>query len=100
MALYTYACPICGPFEGWRPVSLALADAACPHCGASSPRQISMPFLGLLSRENRIAHQRNERSADRPRVVGQQDLHTLGKPLGHAHSHAPSPYASVLGHAH
>ena len=100
MALYTYECPACGPFEGWRPVSVALADTACPLCGTASPRQISMPFLPAVSRTVREAHERNERSAERPRVVGRDELHTFGHRQGHGHSHGRSMYSSVLGHAH
>lgn len=100
MALYPYECAVCGPFEGWRPISQALEDAPCPNCGMASPRRISMPFLPAVSRQDRRAHELNERSADRPRVVGRDELHNYGKRLGHGHSHGQSMYSSVLGHAH
>jgi putative FmdB family regulatory protein len=100
MALYTYECPTCGPFEGWCPVSQALADSACPRCKTASPRQVSMPFIPAVSRTVRVAHERNERSADRPRVVGRDELHNFGHRRGHGHSHGRSMYSSVLGHAH
>ncbi len=100
MALYPYECPVCGPFEGWRPISLALEDAPCPNCGTASPRRISMPFLPAVSRQVRRAHELNERSADRPRVVGRDELRNFGGRLGHGHSHGRSMYSSVLGHSH
>ena len=100
MALYTYECATCGPFDGWRPVSQALADMPCPCCGTVAPRQISMPFLPVVSRTGRAAHERNERSAERPRVVGRDELHKFGHRPGDGHSHGRSMYSSVLGHGH
>jgi putative FmdB family regulatory protein len=100
MPLYSYACPGCGPFEEWRALSLSQADTDCPACGKASPREVSLPFVPCVSRDVRIAHERNERSAERPRVVGRDELHRLGRPRGHSHSHGRSMYSSVLGHAH
>jgi putative FmdB family regulatory protein len=100
MALYGYECRACGHFEAWRPIDQALEDIPCPACGTPSPRQISTPFLAAVSREVRTAHERNERAAERPRVVGHDELHKLGPRLGHGHSHGRSMYSSVLGHAH
>ena len=100
MPLYGYECQNCGPFEDWRPLSLAEADSHCPQCGGASPRQVSLPFVPCISHEARIAHARNERSMDRPRVVGRDDLHRFGRPRAHNHAHGRSMYSSVLGHAH
>jgi putative FmdB family regulatory protein len=98
MPLYSYECRKCGPFQDWRALSLAGADADCPLCGQASRRQVSMPFLSSVSRNVRIAHERNERSMERPRVMGREELHKLGHARGH--SHGRSMYSSVLGHAH
>lgn len=99
MPLYRYECPACGPFEDWRTLSQATEDVPCPACAAAAPRTIAMPFLGCVSRETRIAHQRNERSAEEPRVVRREELHGSGH-AHHGHVHGRSMYSSVLGHAH
>jgi putative FmdB family regulatory protein len=100
MPLYNYVCPTCGPFDDWRPLSQAEADAACPGCAAPSHRSVAMPFLARVSRETRIAHQRNEQSAEQPRVMGPEELNRLGQARSHGHAHGRSMYSSVLGHAH
>ena len=100
MPFYSYECPKCGPFEERRALNLAEADADCPSCGKASRRTLSMPFLSRASRADRIAHQRNERSMEQPRVMGREELHRLGHAHGHSHSHGRSMYSSVLGHAH
>jgi putative FmdB family regulatory protein len=100
MPLYNYVCPTCGPFDDWRPLSQAEADAACPSCATLSRRSVAMPFLACVSREVRIAHQRNERSADQPRVVGRDELHRHDHAHTHGHQHGRSMYSSVLGHSH
>lgn len=99
MPLYQYACRTCGPFEDWRTLDQSQADAACPACAAPSPRTMALPFIPCVSGNVRVAHERNERSMDRPRVVGREDLHRFGRPR-HTHSHGRSMYSSVLGHAH
>jgi putative FmdB family regulatory protein len=98
MPLYSYQCLQCGSFEDWRAVSLANSDADCPLCGQASRRQMSMPFLSCVSRNVRIAHERNEKSMEQPRVVGRDELHKHGHARGHPHGR--SMYSSVLGHAH
>ncbi len=82
MPLYDYECTSCGPFRVWRPMSEWEADALCPDCSQPAPRQAAAPMLGVLSTNNRIAHERNERSAHEPKVVRREDL-----PRGHHHGH-------------
>jgi putative FmdB family regulatory protein len=107
MPLYDYACDGCGPFRDWHPMSEAAADAECPACGRPSKRTVSMPFLRCVSRNVRIAHERNERSADEPKVMRREELlaaHGQIRPHGNrppGHHHGRNMYrSSVLGHAH
>lgn len=82
MPLYDYECKDCGPFRDWRSMSEWEIDVPCPDCSLPAPRRAAAPMLGVLSANNRIAHERNERSAHEPKVVRRQDL-----PGGHRHSH-------------
>ena len=102
MPLYSYECKVCGPFGDWRPLSQSNAKVPCPQCRKPSRRQIALPFVECITSSVRSAHQRNERSADRPRVMGHDELHRLGhrRGHGHGHTHGRSMYSSVLGHAH
>lgn len=92
MPLYDYACSDCGPFRDWQPMSAAGAPAACPDCGGAAPRTITAPFIANMNPHNRIAHQRNEKSADEPRLARKMthdhnaDAHPHRQ--GHAHSHS------------
>ena len=88
MPLYDYECRNCGPFREWRPMSEWEANAQCPDCSLPAPRQAAAPMLGALSTNNRIAHERNERSAHEPKVVRREDL-PGGQRHGHHHSVSP-----------
>lgn len=68
MAIYSYRCPGCGPFELMRPMSASAAAADCPSCGRTH-RLFGAPALQVLSPEVRAALERDERSADSPEVV-------------------------------
>lgn len=68
MPIYEYQCDRCGTFSNSIPMSRAAEPAACPECGAGSPRIISAPFVAGLSMPLRQAWERNERSAHEPRV--------------------------------
>lgn len=107
MPLYGYVCAACGAFQDWRPMAQSEQDAACPRCGKASPRSVSMPFLPCVSRNVRLAHERNERSADQPAVMRREELDARHGRIGArhvAHRHGDggrSMYrSSVLGHAH
>jgi putative FmdB family regulatory protein len=102
MPLYDYQCRVCGPFKEFRPLSEWDEDTKCPNCGSSSKRCIAMPRLQCVSRNVRVAHERNERSAEEPRVMRRAEL---GAAYGHiaprSQQHGRNMYRrSVLGHAH
>jgi putative FmdB family regulatory protein len=67
MPLYEYQCTSC---EHEFSVLLSLAEYSplrvCPECNAPSPRKISAPRLKLLSENERIARDRNERAVHEP----------------------------------
>lgn len=85
MPLYDYSCKQCGPFREWETMSNASQPAACPTCGGASKRLVCAPFLADMHPHNRIAHQRNEKSASEPRVESRP---SHGEPGGHPHAHA------------
>ena len=63
----------------------------CPDCGKPAPHGISAPFIANMDPNNRIAHQRNEKSANEPRVAsGQPGGHSHGHGHGHGHDHGHS----------
>jgi putative FmdB family regulatory protein len=74
MPLYGYLCEDCGAFQDWRPMAEAADAAACPRCGRGARRSVSMPFLPCVSRNTRLAHERNERSAEAPQVMRREEL--------------------------
>ena len=80
MPFYGYDCDSCGPFTDMQPMSRSSEPMPCPDCGAAAPRSISAPFIANMDPNNRIAHQRNEKSANEPRVA------TMN-PGGHDHHH-------------
>ena len=102
MPLYDYSCEDCGPFRAWRSMSDAAAPEDCPTCGAEARREMTAPFLATMNPHNRIAHQRNEKSAAEPQMVKKsKQTHDHGH--GHhghshpAHKHGPSrPW--MIGH--
>jgi len=87
-------------------MSAAAAPAACPVCGEAAPRTIAAPFIANMNPHNRIAHQRNEKSADEPRLIrkkthdhnaGAHPHHHGGHAHGHSHSHGQGrPW--MIGH--
>ena len=93
MPLYDYNCEECGPFTELRSMSRSSDPMSCPTCGKAAERTLTAPFIADMDPKNRIAHQRNEKSAHEPRVVS-------GKPAGHGHGggrhHARRPWA--IGH--
>src|ERR1700724_4459787 len=86
MPLYDYGCSTCGPFREWRSMSEWEARVPCPSCSVPAPRLAAAPMLAVLSSNNRIADERNERSAHEPKVVRREDL-----PQDHSHQHRVSP---------
>jgi putative FmdB family regulatory protein len=68
MPLYDYRCNDCGPFSAIKKMSESSNPALCENCGSISKRLISAPYFALLGQGQRIAHERNEKSAHEPRA--------------------------------
>jgi len=102
MPLYEYQCRVCGPFRQIRSMSEWDKGTKCPDCGKTSKRTVAMPRLRCVSRNVRVAHERNERAAEEPRVMRREELDAAhGRVPSHAHQHGRNMYrSSVLGHAH
>lgn len=107
MPLYDYECATCGPFRDWQPMSRSDQDVECPSCGTPSKRLMAMPFLTCISPNVRIAHERNEKSADQPLVLRREEWRALNGGLGGTDRHATGlaqernkHRPSMLGHAH
>jgi putative FmdB family regulatory protein len=81
MPTYDYACGGCGGFDALRSVSRRDEPAACPGCGAASPRVLSgAPHLALMADGTRRAIAVNERAAHEPKRSG--DYARLKHPSG------------------
>jgi putative FmdB family regulatory protein len=102
MPLYDYQCRVCGQFKEFRPLSKWDKDTKCPNCGSASKRSVASPRLQCVSRNVRVAHERNERSAEEPRVMSREELDPAhGHIAPHSQQHGRNMYRrSVLGHAH
>ena len=89
MPMYEYFCIKCGPFSEIQSMARWAAPADCPACGHPSERTISAPQIANMDPHNRIAHQRNEKSADEPMMVTKKkhDHAACGHNNGHGHSH-------------
>ena len=66
MPLYEYHCEECGSFSALRKMSESSLAAICESCGNVSERIISAPNFALLGKAQRIAYERNEKSAHEP----------------------------------
>jgi putative FmdB family regulatory protein len=67
MPVYDYLCSECGPFTEMRPMTECDAPHSCPECSALAPRAfLTAPYFATMSRESRLAHATNERSAHAP----------------------------------
>jgi putative FmdB family regulatory protein len=86
MPIYEYECERHGVFELERGMSLAREGAACPDCESSCPRILSVPRISAVSKQTRVAHERNEKSQHEPRVATRK-RHTCGAGC----SHGPTP---------
>ncbi|HYN55449.1 MAG TPA: zinc ribbon domain-containing protein [Methylotenera sp.] len=69
MPIYEYECDSCGVFTALRKMSESSEPAFCDECGCESPRILSVPRLAVLGKTQRDAHERNEKSANEPRVA-------------------------------
>ncbi len=82
-------------------MSAAGKSVSCPSCDELAPAAITAPFIANMNPYNRIAHQRNEKSADEPQVVRKKpDNHAQNHPHRHGaggHSHGQGrPW--MIGH--
>ncbi|WP_282605729.1 zinc ribbon domain-containing protein [Pelagibius sp. Alg239-R121] len=108
MPIYDYTCTNCGPFTEWQSMSLSAAPFPCPTCDRQSERALSAPYIANMDPFNRIAHQRNEKSADTPKMSSTPSAndeggsskhkgHACSGHHGHKHKHGPSrPW--MIGH--
>ena len=106
MPLYDYHCNDCGDFRAWRRMSEADAKTSCPTCATPARRAMVAPGLALMASNTRIAHTRNEKSADQPQVMTKKGLHQgdAGQPRAHCdhHHHGQHQHAHgrpwMIGH--
>lgn len=81
MPTYDYACSQCGGFDALRTLATRNEPAACPGCGAASPRVFaSAPSLALMEGGTRRAMETNERARHEPKRSG--DYARLKHPAG------------------
>lgn len=101
MPLYDYHCAGCGPFRAWRSMQGARDPVPCPACEEPGRRTVAAPSLALMASTQRVAHQRNEKSAHEPRLEsrpsgGHQHGHSHGHGHSHHHHHLGRPW--MIGH--
>lgn len=81
MPTYDYECAGCGGFDALRSLSQRDEPAACPECGAASPRVFAAaPRLALLEEGTRRAMDVNERARHEPR--SSRDYQRFKHPAG------------------
>ncbi len=97
MPLYDYSCEHCGPFRAWHSMSKCQAPSDCPTCGDLGPRAVTAPFIADMNPNSRVAHQRNEKSADEPQVMSHGRLNDLGSKRSRAPGHHHHGHG---GHGH
>ncbi|MGI9452710.1 MAG: FmdB family zinc ribbon protein [Geminicoccaceae bacterium] len=101
MPLYDYRCKHCGDFRSWQSMNESDADVACPSCEQRASRLVAAPSLALMPANNRIAHTRNEKSADQPEVVTRSSM--KGGQSGSDHGHqcnGGGHQHGGIGHSH
>jgi putative FmdB family regulatory protein len=70
MPVYDYLCDDCGAFTEMRPMAECELPSDCPDCGSSARRAyLTAPNYSSLSRETRLVHTTNERSAHAPKTL-------------------------------
>jgi putative FmdB family regulatory protein len=95
MPVYEYHCEECGPFTKLRGLDQSSQPANCPECGVSSPKIFSVIHLRAMRPENRIAWERNERSAHAPHVCRSGCSHDRVKPKNRISGDKPAMQAST-----
>ena len=67
MPLYEYQCPKCEhEFETLQSLEEYSPIRVCPECNAPAPRKLSKTALQILSKNERIARERNEKAIFEP----------------------------------
>lgn len=69
MAIYSYRCDGCGPFDHRTPIGTATERVSCPSCSGESRRVFSAPMLSRTTAGVAALHQLEERSRHEPPVV-------------------------------
>ena len=67
MPAYEFECRSCGPFTEIRSLAESGKPATCPHCGTLAAKIFPVVNLRQMRTHNRVAWERNERSAHAPR---------------------------------
>ncbi len=99
MPIYEYNCSECGPFTELRRMDECAMPAPCPSCQSDAPRIVSAPRLAIMGRNNRIAWERNEKSAHEPRhAKSHQHDHGHAHEHKHVHKHSHRGRPWMLGH--
>ncbi|MGQ4808651.1 hypothetical protein NKDENANG_02039 [Candidatus Entotheonellaceae bacterium PAL068K] len=97
MPLYHYYCETCrNEFVVMRRLSEHKLPGQCPGCGGAAPRVLKAPHINTMAKNSRIAHQRNERSADEPRIEHRVASLPASRDKRHGHPHPRRPW--MLGH--
>jgi putative FmdB family regulatory protein len=91
MPVYEFECAECGAFTQFRNLNDSNRPAECPECLEPSPRVFSVIHLRSMRAPNRIAHERNERSAHAPHVCGTGCSHTHARPNARAKKPSDKP---------
>lgn len=78
-------------------MSESSGDVACPACDRQAQRAVTAPALALMPANNRIAHSRNEKSADQPELISKSSETEQTKPR-QPHTHAHGSHCHGHGH--
>lgn len=99
MPIYQFQCESCGPFEQRRSFQDAGEPLDCPSCSIPATRVFTPPTLYKTSVATRIAHSRNEKSADQP-LVQQRSNDTQATHHHHhpSHHHHEPKRPWMIGH--
>ena len=88
MPIYEYYCDKHQTyFDHFASIADRDKSVNCPRCGETSQRVISAPSLAIMSKENRTAWARNEKSAHEPNSAKK---HVCGHGCNHHHHHSSS----------
>jgi putative FmdB family regulatory protein len=96
MPIYEFECDEHGSFDEQRPMALAKSGAPCPTCGGEARRVLSAPSVPILARSQRVARDRNERSAHEPRLVKRETIAAPDPAARKVHATHGRPWA--IGH--